>query len=229
VGATACGRVRFDTVEATDARTLDANGPPVAPPYVVQTAIGFDLASSVVVALSPTGADHLLVVAIATYVGVASVTDDAGDTYAVAQTQGDTNADDAELWYAKASAAGATAVTVELATSNNTVVWVIEVANMDSDAPLLDESGASVATSATTASGEPVPISIDDTFVVGVGAGGAGFNSLANGPEFDGLEIEFGDAAAYALAGEPGSYAPSWNVSAGAAWSISTAAFSPER
>ncbi len=232
ITATACGRVGFGDIAALgsdgDLAGSDVGAVQYATPSIVQTDAGFQVAASVTVPVAATAVSDTIAVAVAGYFGVTSVTDDAGNAYVVAIKQGDPNNDTAEIWYAKPGQGSATAITVDMQNANNTVVWVLELANIDPVAPVASALGSSASTSVATATSPTLTTTIASTIVIDVGAGGAAFDSLNAGP-FNGLEQQYGDAAAFDIAAQPGGYAASWKTSGGGAWSISAAAFAPAR
>jgi hypothetical protein len=230
VTAAACGRVGFGDVAAPGVDGAIAGGDvgavQYATPTIVQSAIGFELAPSVTVTIVATAASDTIAVAIAGYFGVMSVSDDVGNAYARAVMQGDPNSDTAEIWYAKPGQGGATAITVDMPNANNTVVWVLELANIDPDAPIAGTMGSSASSSGTLATAAEVTTTIGGAIVLDVGAGGASFDSLRAGA-FTALAQQYGDAAAFDISAQPGSYGATWNVSDGEAWAIAAAAFAP--
>ncbi len=230
VTAAACGRVGFGDLAAAgiDGAIVGSDVAPVqyATPSVAQFAVGFGVAPTVTVPVAATDASDVIAVAVSGYFGVMSVSDDAGNTYTHAVVQGDANNDSAEIWYAKPGQGAATVITVTMPSANNTVVWVLELAHIDPDAPVAAAMGSSASTSLSTATAAALTTTIASTIVIDVGAGGAAFDSL-NAGSFTGLEQQYGDAAAFDIAAQPGSYAATWRVSGGGAWSISAAAFAP--
>ncbi len=229
--AAACGRVGFGDVATPGLDGAipgsDVGAAQYATPNVVQASVGFEVAAAITVPIAATAEGDTIVVAVAGYFGVTSVSDDASNAYVVAMKQGDPALDTAELWYAQPGQGSATSVTVTMPNANNTVVWVIELANIDPVAPVSATMGAETTTSSAIATAPSLATTIPGTVVIDVGAGGAVFDSLRSGDGFSELEIEYGDVTAYDVTAQPGSYAATWFVSTGGAWSISAAAFAP--
>ena len=222
--ATACGRYGFhpagDAPTAPgDAAGLDADAPIDAEagttPFVVQTSAMFATASSVTATCAATRQGSALVVATASVFvqdPVTAVSDDVGNVYVSAASQYTctTTATLGELWYSPNARAGATAVTVTSAGSEQREVWLLEIANADPVTPIDNAQvvndgmtdGATVVSPAVTPSSLP-------SVVLSVANVPSSVGALV-GTQFTSLPTLFGDDAAYTLATIAGNYGAVW-------------------
>jgi hypothetical protein len=204
----ACGRLGL-TTPPPDAAS--------SPPMPVQVATRGGVQSPVTVMLDdPVAAGDLLVVALAIHTSAAalSVTEGSSTALALANraTMGNTAS---ELWYL-ANAAPASTVKIVMSQTTGLDVWVVELANVATVAPLdatagqclpymLPMSPIAVADVATT---KPDELAIGVTMLSG------GINVTTVAAPFTAFGALSGNGAAFYVAPTAGSYGPMWSATA---------------
>ncbi len=222
-----CGRVDFDV--PTDGMGVGGYLTPVE----VQRGFNFNSsgASSITITLpNPSAEGDLIIIGSASFYDTVSITDDAGNAYVSAGLEAqNTISDISEIWYAKASNAGATVVTIVYSDVNVVVAWALEYANMDLVDPLAAGAMADVDNALATATSPDVSTTIPGSVVFAVGPTEGEIVALDSPTPFSGLGIADGDVAAVLIAATVGTYTASWDVSPPGAWSLSSAVFVPAR
>ena len=180
--------------------------------------------------IAPTGAGHLIVVAVETSrtSSVVSVMDNVGNTYVAIPGSRATEAVDnlgVELWYAQDSLPGATTITASGSTIFSTVSWEvagIRTANALDTASAFDDRPAS-----TTPRGAPITTSVDGEFVVSVAIVASSITGIRAGNEFTNDRLTFGNGWAHLTdaAALAGSHRAQWNQSSLGGYCVSSAAF----
>jgi hypothetical protein len=200
----ACGRIDFETSTST-------------PAFVQSPAVAKQTSSQIVVPAS-TSAGHLLVVAVdldKPGAPVMSIDDVAGNTYVSAGARAKDSAVGfaTELWYAADTRAFSGDITITLASSNATFVWVAEFAGMATSSPLAAAStlDTGVPEQGTTTS-QTITTTVPDELVFVLNANDAGVTAIASGNPFTALPVFAGDDSAYAILTEPGTYSAVWTL-----------------
>jgi hypothetical protein len=182
-----------------------------------------------------TGAGHLIVVGFQiggganTATTVSGITDNVGNSYAEAGAalSIDTAAGSvADIWYAKASIAGATKLTVtpSLAVTNGgVVVW--EISGIDTTAPLDRTATLSNQPSSGTPSGASVTTTAASEVVISLATVAGNITGIASGNTFVGDSALKGNGWAHLVTSAVGSYAAKWNESPAGTFASSTASF----
>jgi hypothetical protein len=207
-----------------DALTGDAASGPWT---LVQTAT----ATTATTSIRASNAQDLIVVAIETTNGgsISSITDNAGNTYvAILEARAAVAAADrsVEVWYAKDTAAGATAITVTAATLYATVVW--EVSGLDQHHPLDTSTVLSDQAATTTPVGASITTASTGEFVISVVIAADQITSLATGVFTNDETTNFNGWAHLTLASAPpATYQTQWSQNVSGAYCASSVAFVP--
>ena len=219
----ACGRFAFDPIG-------DAASEPGAPQLVaVETMKSRN--ATITLSIPPVTPGDLVVVMIAAYdtsAVVASVVDDTGANQYDATGARSTSKDaHTEIWYAANAQPGATQLTATLTKPVGGGLWFAEFSNIARANPL---DKASIGNGPTTAmvTAPTVDTSAADELVISmlvVSAGGA--TGVTSGNPFIALPDISGDASAYVVAAQPGTWGAAWDTDGGGTVCASTAAFTP--
>ena len=187
-------------------------------------------ATAPVTTIAPSGAGHLLVVAVETRStgSVAAVMDNVGNTYvAIPGSRATESADDlgVELWYAQDSLPGATTITVAGPTIFTTVSWEvagIRTTNALDTVTTLDDRPPS-----TAPLGASITTSVDGEFVVSVAVVANSITGIRAGNEFTNDRMTFGNGWAHLTdkAAPAGSHRAQWNQPSTGRYCASSAAF----
>jgi hypothetical protein len=181
-------------------------------------------------AMAPSGAGNLIIVAVETSHTslVTSVTDDASNIYVAVPGGRSINTNEVlglELWYAKNSLPGATAVTATASTHYATVMW--EVSGISTTNPLhtvtkLDNQAAS-----TTPLGASITTTVAGEFVVSVAIVANSVDGIHAGNAFTNDHRTYGNGWAHLTdpTAAPGTYTAQWDQNVTGRYCASSAAF----
>ena len=158
---------------------------------------------------------------------VTSISDNAGNTYVRA---GSGPASDslsiADIWYAANSAAGATAITINISPSGNTgaaTIW--QFSGVAPSSPLDQTSVLNSQAATTTPSGASVTIGTVPEAIVSLAAVQNTITGISSGNSFTNDEILNGNGFAHLLAPSSGTYAAQWNQNSAGTFASNTASF----
>ena len=180
-----------------------------------------------------TGNGNLLVVGWMSNFGggattIASVTDNAGNIYSEAGPAKavDTGANFmADLWYAKNSRPGATAVTITpnpTGTTGTAVLW--EFSGVDTTAPLDKTAVLNSMAATATPSGASVTTTAPGEIVISIAAIMSGLSGLVSGNSFTSDSVLNGNGWAHLITPSAGTYTAQWSSSSGT-YSASSVSF----
>lgn len=181
------------------------------------------------VSIAASGAAHLIVVAVETNASaVASVTDDAGNTYVpIAESRAAVAAGSfgVELWYAASSNAGATTISATADVIYAMAAW--EVAGIRTTNPLDTASKLDDQPPTTTPLGASITTSADGEFVVSVVIVSNEISGLTAGSPFTNDHRAFGNGWAHltSAAAPAGTYQARWDQPDGGSSCAASAAF----
>ncbi len=190
--------------------------------FVQTTTCGSGTFPATVCTIPATGSGHLIVVAWTSAWGsapvIAGMTDNAQNVYAEA---GDAMAvlssgDMVDIWYAKNSMAGATAITITpnpAGTSGAAVIW--EFANADPAAPLDQTAVLNSQPASMSPMGAPVTTTAAAEVVVSVLVPGATISGLYPGNPFTSDSLFYGTGWAHLITSATGTYAAQWSTASG--------------
>jgi hypothetical protein len=221
--------------DASDSSASDVIGTDTATTVLafVQGTGASESGSSGKLAISPTSAGDLLVVAIVqesgTTAAIASILDDAlggSNTYVSAnQRSVDTScANTCEIWYAKNVRPGATSLAILMSASVTFEAWVAEFSGASTTSPLDTGAVANSQPATTVITAPTVTPSAPNAVVLSVAASCGAISAVAAGSPFHALATKNGEDAAYFVASKIGAYGAVWTSSRGT-WNGSTAAF----
>jgi len=162
--------------------------------------------------INPTNSGDLIVVAVDPGGSnpATSVTDDAGNIYSdTGAYAGGVYATD--LWYARNSNAGATAITAHFGVANpDGMLWMVEVYGADLVNPFHTGIGSANIVPSPVANGPAVTTTTPNEFIFAlVGLSGQAFSTTNS---FVGLPYITGDDTAFYVASTPGVYNAAWNT-----------------
>ncbi len=218
-----CGRVAFDPLTPLTDAKLSAGGP-----TVVQSQSAMSTTSSMLtVSLPNVAAGDMLVAAVILYddtQNVTSLVDDSSvDTFVSAGARSASPDAATEFWYAVNEAAGPISITAMLGASPGGAMWIVDVAGLDTTAPVDTTAVGHGAVMAMEAGPGVVTAQADDLVLSVVNVSGGDATAVAS--PFVTLPATGGDDIAYALAVAPGTYAPQWTMDGGGTSCGSTVAF----
>ena len=233
--ALVAGEYRCVLQPPADAGNPNPDGSAIDSNHDAATATGWSLVrtrsneDSSTLTIPATGAGHLIVVAVETSdLAGTGVTDNAGNTYVAVPMGRGVDASEnlgIELWYAKASIAGATVITASAPTVWAIAMW--EVAGISTTSPLgaankLDNQAAS-----TTPVGASVTAVTAGEFIVSVAIVGNVVSGLSAGSRFTNDHTSYGNGWAHLTsATEPaGMYQAQWTQPNAASYCSASAAF----
>jgi hypothetical protein len=236
----ACGRIGFGPIPGGDAGD-DGGGEGTANgPQLIHVAATYTIGGAQVIDfVYPYRAGDLAVVGIDIYSamsGIATLSDDAGNTYVSADVLSVTGgspgqARAAAIWYATNTQPGAaTSIQVTAVFSGTTAggaMWVAEFSGLDTASPL-DTGAVAMLPAGATAMAPPVVTTQPNELVFSIVDldNTAAITGLGASP-FASLSLVNRDAAAYYIAPVPGSYGAVWNESPTDLGCASTVAFKP--
>ncbi len=210
-----------------DDAMVNADSTRPVPWHLVQTA---GTMSGSTLTIMATGADHLIVVGIelSNTESVSAVIDNAGDAYTAVPKARATSAADTdavELWYAPASNAGATAITVTATSESAVVMW--EVANIRTVAPIDAAAIANDQASSGTPLGASITTTAADDFVVSVAIVANVIDSIRAGNAFTNDQKTKGNGWAHLTdsMAAAGTYQAQWDENISGVSCASSAAF----
>lgn len=181
--------------------------------------------------VTSTNAQNLIVIGIhaSNNRSISTITDNAtggSNTYVTANCRATlTGGGATEIWYAKNSRAGATAITVTLnLTSTDWAIWALEISGMNLSNPLDLVNSANNQGSSTILTCPTVTTTGARDFVFCVGFTSGTATGTQAGNPFTTLPIVSGDPAGYYLPTAIGTYGAAFSQSAGT-YCASTAAF----
>ena len=181
--------------------------------------------------ISSTGSGNLLVVAWmagGTTTSLSSVTDNAGNAYVEAGNakSADTGSNHmADVWYAKNTRAGATAITITpnpTGTSGAAVIW--EFSGVDTTAPLDQAATVNNMAASSTPSGASVNTTASAEVVVSVVEVPDQIFGIASGNSFANDSLLWGNGWAHLITSSKGTYAAQWSAASGT-YASSTVSF----
>ena len=160
-----------------------------------------------------------------------SVTDDAGNVYADAVTQGQsTDGHQIHIWYARNIKAGANSVTATFSSTNNhPFLAIYEYAGLSTTAPLDKTAAAQGSSSAVSVGPTATTASANELIFVGAGFPNAWVGTVTSGSSYTLQQQDTGTSRATtetSVVSSPGSYTGSFSLSASANWSAVIATFS---
>ena len=182
--------------------------------------------------IPPTGKGNLIVVgfqAPASASSLSTIADNAGNIYAeagAAQAVDTAQGVLVDLWYARNSVAGATAITVTPGagvSGSGAVIW--EFSGADPSAPLDQTAVLSSQPPTLTPSGAPVTITAQNEIVISIAGVAFPLTGMATGNAFIGDSALLSDGWAHLVTSATGAYYPQWNQIAAGTFGSSTASF----
>jgi hypothetical protein len=173
-----------------------------------------------VLAVQPTRAGDLLVVATASTSLLASIDDDAGSLYVSANATFTRGQVAGEVWYVASGGGGATTLTITDSTAQQREVWFLEIAGVG----VLD---ARQTASDASETGMLVAPAVTPSRVPAVIVAVINVDSLPMdlSPDFTPLPLLNGDPSAYAVVTAAGTYGPTWTTGVAAGYGAATLAF----
>lgn len=218
----ACGRLGFN-----DEVPVDAAGHAI--PTLVSSGSGVsDMTTTIAVTVAGLSAEsgHMLVAAILSYTGtvtVASVLDDANNTYVSANARAMSDDGASEIWYVASSIGAVTNIKVMFDGITGGAVWFAEFSGVASSSPL-DGVGEGTGGAQTTVKGPTVETSAANDLVVTVVEISSGGVDSVDPPYVDLPNIS-GDDTAYGIAPFAGTNGVTWTAEGTGETVASTAAF----
>jgi len=186
-------------------------------------------------AIPSTGRGHLIVVGIELIRGVKAgttisrIADNAGDTYFEAGSALATDASDGaitDIWYAKNTTAGATAVTIAPSTevsSAGAVLW--EFSGVDTNSPLDQTVALSSQPATSTPTGGPVKTLAASVAIVSIAEVQNCLTGIVSGNTFTNDSKLFCDGWAHLVTSAAGTYTAQWREIPSGIYAASTASF----
>jgi len=223
-----CGRFDFNHI-APDAPAPDAPPPASRDASRPQWSFVQTGAGASPLTISPSGAEHLIVVAVQVAAAgtVNSVTDDMGSTYvAVAAAQTSDPNDGLEIWYTPESRAKVTSIAIDTTVSVvAAVAW--EVAGIDTDIALDTATELDAQPASTTPVGPIIATTVPGDFVVSVAIVANGITTTHTGNAFTNDHRTKGNGWAHLTdaAAPAGSYQAEWDQPTAGLYCANAAAF----
>jgi hypothetical protein len=177
-----------------------------------------------------TGAGHLLVVGFAPQHGsapnISSITDNTGDSYVSgnARSMITSTTSITDIWYAKNVKAGTTTVSITPDASVPAAVVIWEFSGVDPVAPLAGSAAVNDGASTRTPSG-PMLAASANSVIVAVMTPMAPPTGIHSSNAFTNDSLLYSDGWAHLITSNAGNYAPQWDLSSPAAFSVSAVAF----
>lgn len=229
-GSSAIDAPRTSDAPIDSARAIDAP-PRVDAPTPAWTLVQTASATTPDVTVAPTGAGHLIVVAVQFQPATGSVqlvTDSAGDMFTAVPASTASNSGSnlaVQLWYAASSQAGVTNVATTATSFRAIVVW--EVAGMRTTNPVDVTAVRNDGASSTTPAGAPVTTTAAGDFIVSAAIVSNTVTGTVAGNEFTNDETPNGNGFAHLTAPRAPAalYQARWDQPTAGAYCSSTAAF----
>jgi hypothetical protein len=195
--------------------------------------------------ITSTGAGHLIVVGIqigsgvSTSTTIATVTDNAGNAYAEANSttsvlSGGTSSRSVDagsgsvvdIWYARNSVAGATSLTITpSATISNAGAVIWEFSGVDTTAPLDQVAVLNSQAASASPTGASVTTALANEVVISLAAVSGSISGLSGGTAFTNDSALKSNGWAHLITTSPGTFAPQWSQSPSGTFASSTVTF----
>lgn len=208
------------SVASTPGGSVPVNCSRQSPPLIVQQFSGGSTATSpttYVFNVKATKAGNLLVVGVLYGPGqrqfTSSITDDAGNTYAVVPNSfsSNTNSGSTEIWYAVNSKPGATRVVVTEGGSWRPQVFFTEVSGINMNDPINGAPALNDVRVASTVANAPAISASANDFIFSILSTQNSVLGMNNASIFTAFPIYDGDGAAYYVPAAAGTYGAIWN------------------